>query len=132
MTFYWAQPQPDLAGTDGLVEPVAPQPQPDVAGTDGLVELVAPQPQPDVVILLGAADPQQLEPVCPDATDRALMDCAAMGSVTTNCPVSPSSTTSYVPGTSLEATKNNFWVSLAGIAILYETSLTLFIMSSAS
>jgi hypothetical protein len=151
MMFYRPQPQPDVDGTDGLVEPVAPQPQPDVDGTDGLVELVAPQPQPDVdgtdglvepvapeqpqpdvAILVGAADPQQLEPVCPDATDRALMYCAATGSVTTNCPVCPSSTTSYVPGISLEATKNNFWVSLAGIAILYETPVTLFILSSAS
>ena len=57
-----------------------PQPQPDVGlrGTDGLVELVAPQ-QPDVVILLGAADPQQLEPVCSDATDGALLDFVATG-----------------------------------------------------
>jgi hypothetical protein len=111
------QPQPDVDGTDGLVELVAPeQPQPDVDGTDGLVELVAPeQPQPDVVILVGAADPQQLEPVCPDATDRALMDCAATGSVTINCPVSPPSTASYVPGISLETKKVNCWVPLAGI-----------------
>jgi hypothetical protein len=94
-----------------------PQPQPDVDGTDGLVELVAPQPQPDVVILVGAADPQQLEPVCSDATDGALMDCAATRSVTTNCPVSPPTIASYVPGISLETEKINFWVSLAGIAI---------------
>src|SRR4030042_149861 len=127
------QPQPDVDGADGLVELVAPQPQPDVDGTDGLVELVAPlQPQPDVVVLVRATDPQQLEPVRSDATDWVLMDCAATGSVTTSCPVSPSSTPSYVPGISLEATKNNFWVSLAGIAILYETSVTLPILSSAS
>ena len=55
-----------------------PQPQPDVDGTDGLVELVAPQ-QPDLVTLFGTAatDPQQLEPVCADVTDGALLDCVA-------------------------------------------------------
>ena len=59
-----------------------PQPQPDVDGTDGLVELVAPQqPQPDAVILVGAADPQQLEPVCSDATDGTLLDCAVSDTI---------------------------------------------------
>ena len=60
MTFYWPQPQPDLRGTDGL----AP---------------VATQPQPDAMILVGAADPQQLEAACSYTPDGTLLDCVAIG-----------------------------------------------------